>query len=286
MEFLSPSKIGALLSKYGLNTQKSLGQNFLASSAVPARMVREAGIDRSCGVLEIGPGFGILTRELSAAAGRVVALELDQRFLPVLGETLVGCDNCEVIQGDALSADLGSLAAKLAPLRPVVCANLPYYITTSVLSRLLESGLFSQICIMIQREVARRLTARPGTREYGSFTVFTRYFSDPKLLFQVPPGAFFPPPKVTSAVVSLDVGRHVRPETDETLFFRVVRAAFATRRKTLVNSLVPAFPAFPKETLARLVLSCGWAEAVRGERLSFEDFVVLTDALKKLAKDT
>ena len=242
MDLCNERDIRALLARHGFRFSKSMGQNFLIESWVPRDIAAASGADKDTGVLEIGPGIGPLTVQLARRAGRVVAVELDRTLLPVLDETLASFDNVEVVPGDILKLDLPDLLDdKLKGLTPVVCANLPYNITTPVLTALLECGRFRSITVMIQREVARRICAAPGTADYGAFSLFCQYHARVELLFDVPPECFLPAPKVTSSVVRL-VPRPAPSEVeDEGFFFRVVRASFAQRRKTLLNSLSSAF---------------------------------------------
>lgn len=275
-----------LLGRQGFRFSKSKGQNFLVADWVPRGIAESAGLDENTGVLEIGPGVGCLTAELSRRAGKVVAVELDERLRPILAETLSGCENVELIFGDVLKLDLPALVReRLAPLRPVVCANLPYNVTSPLLAAFLESGCFAEITVMIQREVAHRLCARAGTADYGAFTVFTQWHAEPEILFDVAPGCFLPAPKVTSSVVRLRV-RTAPPVAvaDEKLLFAVVRAAFNQRRKTLVNALASGLPGFEKETIAAAVACCGFDARVRGEALDLAGFAALANALKMTEK--
>ncbi|NLM83886.1 MAG: 16S rRNA (adenine(1518)-N(6)/adenine(1519)-N(6))-dimethyltransferase RsmA [Clostridiales bacterium] len=273
------------LIKHGFRFSKSMGQNFLVDPSVP-RAIAEKARAEGAGVLEIGPGVGILTRELARRAGKVTTVELDKRLLPILSETLHGFDNVTVVQGDIMRLSLQQLVSENMPgmARYVVCANLPYNITTPVLTRLYEARLFDTITVMVQREVAQRMAAKAGTEEYGAFSVLTAYYADVKILFDVPPESFMPPPKVTSSVVRLAM-RPAPPEgiQDEALFFRVVRAAFGQRRKTLVNALSAAFGSLGKERLREAVVSCGFDERIRGEMLGLNDFAALAAAIGAMA---
>ena len=273
------------LIKHGFRFSKSMGQNFLVDPSVP-RAIAEKARAEGAGVLEIGPGVGILTRELARRAGKVTTVELDKRLLPILSETLHGFDNVTVVQGDIMRLSLQQLVSENMPgmARYVVCANLPYNITTPVLTRLYEARLFDTIAVMVQREVAQRMAAKAGTEEYGAFSVLTAYYADVKILFDVPPESFMPPPKVTSSVVRLAM-RPAPPEgiQDEALFFRVVRAAFGQRRKTLVNALSAAFGSLGKERLREAVVSCGFDERIRGEMLGLNDFAALAAAIGAMA---
>lgn len=270
------------LRRHGFTFKKGLGQNFLTDPSVPRRMAELAEIGPEDGVLEIGPGMGILTRELAARAGKVLALELDRRLLPVLEETLAGLDNVSVLCGDAMKADLaGILDGELRGLIPVVCANLPYNITTPVLERLFELRRFDRIAVMVQKEVAERIAAAPGTKAYGAFSVYCNWMAEPRILFSVPAGAFHPKPKVDSAVVLFRM-RKTPPDAvaDEALFFRIVRAGFNQRRKTLANALASALgPAVTKTVVAEALRSLGLRDDARGETLDMHAFAELTGAI-------
>ena len=283
MDLCDLNQIKGLLARHGFRFSKSMGQNFLIQSWVPRDIAAASGAGPGTGVLEVGPGIGPLTRELSARADRVVAVELDRALLPILAETLADCPNARVIPGDILKVDLPALAAEeFAGLTPLACANLPYNITTPAITALIEAGCFASITVMIQREVARRICAAPGTPDYGAFSVFCQYHTRPELLFDVPPDCFLPAPKVTSSVVRM-VPCPPPPEVDdERHFFRVVRAAFALRRKTLVNSLSSALGSpLDRAALARAVADCGLPENVRGERLGIPEFAALSRALRR-----
>ena len=283
MDLCDLNQIKGLLARHGFRFSKSMGQNFLIQSWVPRDIAAASGAGPGTGVLEVGPGIGPLTRELSARADRVVSVELDRALLPILAETLADCPNARVIPGDILKVDLPALAAEeFAGLTPLACANLPYNITTPAITALIEAGCFGSITVMIQREVARRICAAPGTPDYGAFSVFCQYHTRPELLFDVPPDCFLPAPKVTSSVVRM-VPCPPPPEVDdERHFFRVVRAAFALRRKTLVNSLSSALgSSLDRAALARAVADCGLPENVRGERLGIPEFAALSRALRR-----
>ncbi len=272
-----------LLKKHGFHTAKSKGQNFLIQSWVPREIAEAAGVDESCGVLEVGPGVGPLTQALGRSAGKVVAVEVDRSLRPILEETLSGFDNVSVLYGDILKTDIPALVSEqFSGLRPMACANLPYYITSPVLSALLEARCFDSVTVMVQKEVARRICAGPGTGEYSAFSIFCRYYADPEILFEVPPDCFFPAPKVTSAVITLRCRQEPPcPIADEKLFFRTVKASFSQRRKTLVNGLSSGFPQIPKAELIAAVREAGFPENVRGETLDIPGFAKVADALAK-----
>jgi len=262
-----------------------MGQNFLIDSNIPEKIVRLAEIGASDGVLEVGPGIGALTGWLAQAAGRVVAVELDRRLIPILDEAFAGCVNVEIVQGDILKLDIAKLVTEKMPgLNHHVCANLPYNITTPALTAFIEAGVFSTITVMVQREVARRICAQPGTSEYGAFTVYANYHTQPKILFDVPPECFMPRPKVVSTVLTMKTRaeRMLEPE-DEAMFFRVVRAAFRQRRKMLVNALHAEFGSvLTKDEIAGFVEKCGFDEKVRGETLGIEEFALLAGCFATL----
>ena len=288
MNLTNPSELKLLLGKHGFRFSKAMGQNFLIASWVPERIASEAGIDESTGVLEVGPGVGCLTHELAQYAGKVLAVELDERLRPVLRETLADCGNAEVLFGDVLKQDLPALVNEHFPgLRPVVCANLPYNVTSPLLTAFLEAGCFETVTVMIQREVAKRLCAKPGTADYGAFTVFTQWHAEPEILFDVSPGCFLPAPKVTSSVVRLTVRKAPPVEVkSEKRFFAVVRAAFNQRRKTLVNALSSGLSGVTKEQITQAIADCGLDEKVRGEALGIAEFARLSDRLDAMAKET
>ena len=281
LDVCDPRVIRALLEKYGFHFSKAKGQNFLTQRWVPQRIAQEAGIDRSTGVLEIGPGFGPLTQELCLRAGRVTAIELDTTLRPVLAETVGEFDNLTIHFADAMKMDLPALVqAEFPGLTPAACANLPYYITSPVLTRLLESRCFSAVTVMVQKEVARRICAAPGTADYSAFSILCQYHAAPELLFDVPASCFIPQPKVTSAVLKLTMRKEPVCEIrDEGMFFKVVRAAFAQRRKTLLNALASGFSQFDKQTLADVIAACGFAPTVRGETLDIPGFAAIANAL-------
>lgn len=276
-----PGHIKEVLARHGFHFSKALGQNFLINPGVCPRMAAECGAQGCKGVIEVGPGIGVLTWELSQVAQKVCAIELDSRLFPVLEETLAGRDNVKLVPGDVMKLDLHQLIQQEFGGGPVcVCANLPYYITSPVILRLLEEGLpLTSITVMVQKEAAQRLCAAPGERECGAVSVAVHYRSQPKLLFQVGRGSFLPPPKVDSAVLRLDL-RQEPPVSvaDEDWFFRVSRAAFAQRRKTAANSL-SATLGLPKPQVEQALAAAGAPENVRAERLTLEQLAALANAL-------
>lgn len=281
MNLCDYDSIRALLGRHGFHFSKSMGQNFLIDPEIPYRIAAASQADNSCGVLEIGPGIGPLTAELAQRAAKVVSIELDRSLLPVLEETMAPYPNVEIISGDAMQLDLQALATeKFHGLHPIVCANLPYNITTPVLTKLVETPCFETITVLIQKEVAQRLSAPQGSTDGGSFSLFLQYYMETEYLFDVPREKFLPAPKVTSAV--LRCVRRAKPAVevaDEDFFFKVIHGAFLLRRKTLPNSLAAALPHLGKERILAAMASCGLAENIRGEKLTLQDFANLSAAL-------
>ena len=270
-----------LLAEHGFHFSKAKGQNFLIASWVPESIARESGVTKDAGVLEIGPGIGPLTQQLCLNAGKVCAVEVDSRLKPILDVTVGEFDNLEIIWNDVLKLDIpGLVKEKLGTLRPMACANLPYYITSPILTALLEAECFEAVTVMVQKEVAQRIAAKPGTADYSAFTVFCQYYAEPELLFDVPPHCFMPAPKVTSAVITLRT-RKERPWEilDQDVFFRTVRASFAMRRKKLSNGLASGFPELGKQGAAEVIASCGFDENVRGETLSIPEFAAIANEI-------
>lgn len=283
MDLCNIRDIKELLGRHGFHFSKSMGQNFLIEDWVPRDIAQSSGADETCGVLEIGPGIGPLTRQLCRLAGKVIAVELDKSLYPILAETMAEENNFTLIPGDILKLDISELVEKhFQGLTPLVCANLPYNITTAVLTALVESNQFACITVMIQREVALRIAARPGTGDYGAFSVYMQYYTEPEVLFDVPPSCFIPAPKVTSAVLRCRMRKTppVTPACGEEFLFKTVRAAFAQRRKALANSLNSVFGhQLSKEEIAAAIVRCGLAPNIRGEQLDLEQFASLADAL-------
>ena len=282
MNLCDINQIKSLLARHGFRFSKSMGQNFLIADWVPREIAKASRAHPDAGVLEIGPGIGCLTQELAGRAGKVVSVELDKALLPILEETLAGRDNVEIVPGDILKLDIRQMTRDMPWLSGfAACANLPYNITTPAITALIEAQCFFAITVMIQKEVAQRICAQPGTKDYGAFSVFCQYHTDPELLFEVPPDCFLPAPKVTSAVVRM-VPRPVPAEVDDPdHFFRVVKAAFALRRKTLLNSLAANLDR-PREDILRALEACGVPPDTRGERLSIPQFAQLSKALRGL----
>lgn len=278
MNLTDAKDLKSLLARHGFHFSKSKGQNFLIASWVPERIAESAELSSDVGVLEIGPGVGSLSVELAARAGKLVCVELDRTLQPLLEETLGDIPNIEILYNDVLRLDLAEVVREHFPgLRPVVCANLPYNITSPILSALLEAECFETITVMVQREVAHRLTAKPKTSDYGAFTVFINWYAESSILFDVPPSCFMPQPKVTSSILQLR--RRSAPPVDvkdKKTFFRVVHAAFGQRRKTLVNALSSGLN-LPKDIVESAVISLGLSPTVRGEALSMSEFADLSN---------
>ena len=270
-----------LLEAHGFHFSKAKGQNFLIASWVPESIAADSGVNETVGVLEIGPGIGPLTQQLCLRAGKVCAVELDTRLKPILAQTVGEFDNLNILWNDVLKLDIPALVREqFGTLRPMACANLPYYITSPILSALLEADCFEAVTVMVQKEVAQRIAARPGTADYSAFTVFCQYYAEPELLFDVPAHCFLPQPKVTSAVITL----RVRKERDwgvkdEDIFFRTVRASFAMRRKKLSNGLASGFPELGKAGAAEVIAAAGFDENVRGETLGIPEFARIANEI-------
>lgn len=281
MKLTDINDIKKLLSEEGFRFSKSMGQNFLTAAWVPERIAEEANLDEGTGVLEIGPGIGCLTEQLSMRAGKVLALELDRSLKPVLKRTLSGRDNVEIVFADAMKTDIPALCLdRFGEMRRCACANLPYNITSPIITTLLEAKCFDSVTVMIQREVARRICARPGTADYSSFSVLVQWYAEPKMLFDVSPECFIPQPKVTSTVLRLDCRKEPPVSVkSERIFFRTVRGAFAVRRKTLLNALSSAFSELNKDELRNIIISCGFGEKIRGETLGIGDFAKISDGI-------
>jgi len=272
-----------LLTQHGFHFSKAKGQNFLIAPWVPQSIAEEAGVDETAGVLEIGPGIGPLTQQLALRAKKVCAVELDQRLKPILDKTVGEFENLEIIWGDVLKQDVAALVKeKFEGLRPMSCANLPYYITSPILSALLEAECFESVTVMVQKEVAQRIAAAPGSADYSAFTVFCQYYAEPELLFDVPAHCFLPQPKVTSAVIQLKVRQDRSWDIlDEDIFFRTVKASFAMRRKKLSNGLASGFPELGKTGAAEVIAAAGFPDNVRGETLSIPEFARIANEITK-----
>ncbi len=276
------SYVKAVLSKNGFSFSKALGQNFLINPSVCPKMAELCGCNDNIGVIEIGPGAGVLTNELAKKAYKVVAIELDKRLLPVLEETLAEHDNVKVINADAMKLDIRKLITEeFNGHQVVICANLPYYITSPIIMRLLEERLpVESLTVMVQKEAAERICAEPGTRESGAISAAVNYYSHPELLFKVSKGSFLPAPKVDSAVIKLNILKKPPVATDdEKLFFRVVKAAFSQRRKTVLNSLSSGL-SLPKAYVSEVLENAGIKQTARAEELKMQEFAAITNILK------
>lgn len=277
----SLSYIKQLSRKYGFKFDKKYGQNFIINPSVCPRIAESAGIDENSGVIEIGTGIGVLTSQLAQRAKKVVALEIDTSLQPILAETLAEYDNVKVIYQDVLKTDIARLIKQEFGDMPVsVRANLPYYITSPIIMKLLEENLpIDNITVMVQKEAAARICAVPGSREAGAISLAVQYYSRPKVCFNVSPGSFYPPPKVTSSVIRLDIKKEkdVRPASEKNMF-RLIKAAFGQRRKTFVNS-VSANLSLPKAQVESALSAIGQNPMVRPEKLTLKEFAALSDIL-------
>lgn len=270
-----------ILHRHGFTFSKALGQNFLINPSVCPRMAELSGACEGVGVIEIGPGIGVLTNELCQLADKVVAVELDKRLIPVLGETLAEYDNVKVINADVLELDLNKLIEdEFSGMEVVICANLPYYITSPVIMKLLEDKLpITAITVMVQKEAAQRICAPVGSRESGAVTVSVNYYAEPSLQFHVSAGSFMPAPKVDSAVIRLDVRKEPPVITDEEKFFKVVKAAFSQRRKVISNSLSSGLK-MSKDEINEVLAAANVPSNARAEKLSLDDFAAIAGNLR------
>lgn len=281
MELSNIGTIKDILGRHGFTFSKSLGQNFLINPSVCPKMAEQSGAKKGVGVIEVGPGIGVLTCQLAERADRVVAIELDKRLLPVLDETLAEYDNIKIINDDILKIDLKKLIeTELSGMDVVVCANLPYYITSPVIMKLLEDRLpINALTVMVQKEAAQRICAEVGSRQSGAVTVAVNYYAKPQILFGVSAGSFMPAPKVDSAVIRLDILKEpcVQVE-DEELFFKVVKAAFSQRRKTLPNSLSAGLQ-ISKLTVTNALNRANVPVNYRAEQLAMEQLAKISNAI-------
>lgn len=282
MDLCNVSVIKEVMSEAGISFRKEFGQNFLINRIIPEEIADNAAYSEDTLIIEIGPGIGCLTKELAERYKRVVAVEIDKGLIPVLSKTLADYDNVTVINADIMKTDIADIIATYSDGMPVaVCANLPYYITTPILMYLLESGVnLTSITVMVQNEVAARLVAKAGSSDYGAITAVLGFYGEARKLFKVSAGSFMPAPKVDSAVVKIELYKeaHYFPK-DEKFFRNLIKAAFEMRRKTLVNAINAKFPHIEKGRIVQALISLGFVETVRGERLSTEDFVNLSNLL-------
>lgn len=275
-----PKATAAVLQKYNFRFQKKFGQNFLIDAHVLGKIVDAAGIGKDDFILEIGPGIGTLTQCLAFHARKVAAVEIDKNLLPVLEDTLSGYDNVTVINEDILKLDIASLVEQENDGKPIkVVANLPYYITTPIIMGLFEKHIpLESITVMVQKEVADRMRAVPGTKDYGALSLAVQYYAEPYLAANVPPNCFMPRPDVASAVIRLTLHGQKQQAKDEALLFQLIRAAFGQRRKTLVNALRNCGDfSLSREQWEEILAKCGLKSNVRGEALSLEEFIKLAD---------
>ena len=282
----SPKATADIVKQYDFKFRKSFGQNFLIDANTVKKIIDAADIRDDDVVLEIGPGIGTLTQHLAYAAGKVIAVEIDDRLIPVLEETLADYDNIELINEDVLKLDLDELLAKHKDEgRIKIIANLPYYVTTPIVMEFLErSELIDSLTVMVQKEVAQRMNADAGTKDYGALTLAVQYFSDTKKITDVSPNCFMPRPDVTSTVIQLKIKKERQQVDDEKLMFQVIRAAFGQRRKTLLNSLKNSDIAITKEKWEDILHNVGISSKVRGETLELKDFAGLADEVWKYLK--
>ena len=282
MELTNINTVKDLLSRNGFSFSKALGQNFLINPSVCPRIAENGGCHKGSAAIEIGTGIGVLTKELALRCDKVIAVEIDERLKPILDETLADFDNIEIVFADVLKTDLNNLIReKLGEYEDIyVCANLPYYITSPVIMKLLEERLpVKAVTVMVQKEAADRLCAKVGTRECGAVTVAVNYYSVPELLFRVNRGSFMPSPNVDSAVIRLDIGGKTKYNvSDEKLFFRIVRASFSQRRKQMLNPLSAAL-GMEKTELSEILAQCGIKPTARPEELKMEEFVALCERI-------
>ena len=286
MQLSNIGTIKEILGKHGFTFSKSLGQNFLVNPSVCPRMAENSGADKGIGVIEVGPGIGVLTCELAKLADKVVSIELDKRLLPVLAETLAEYDNIKIVNDDILKIDLHKLIAEeFEDMEVVVCANLPYYITSPVIMKLLEDRLpIKSLTVMVQKEAAQRICAKVGTRQSGAVTVAVNYYSKPTMLFGVSAGSFMPAPKVDSAVIRLNIlPQPAVTVSDEKLFFRVVKSAFGQRRKTLPNSLSAGL-SLSKTDISKALEEANVPANFRAEQLNMEQLAEISNAISYIKK--
>lgn len=285
-ELSNIGNIKNILSRHGFNFSKALGQNFLINPSVCPRMANECGATKQTGVIEVGPGIGVLTYELAKCAKKVVSIELDKRLIPVLNETLKEFDNVKIINADVLKTDLKNLINTEFKNMPVsVCSNLPYYITSPIIMKLLEEKLpITSLTVMVQKEAAERICAKPGTRQCGAVSIAVSYYSEPEILFNVSRGSFMPPPNVDSAVIKLNIRKEPLVNViDEKFFFSIVKAAFSKRRKNIVNSLYSGL-SISKESVITALNQCNIDVNSRAEQLSIEQFANISNSLIQILK--
>lgn len=285
MKLTNPTELKNVITKYGFNFSKSLGQNFLIDENVLNTIVDNSGVSKECGALEIGPGAGVLTRALCARAKKVVSVEIDKTLIPVLNDTLSDFNNVFIINEDILKTDMNALFSEhFKDMDVHVIANLPYYITTPVIMKLLESGEnIKSITVMVQKEVAQRMAAEPGGKDYGALSVAVQFYSNTKIVIKAEPSCFMPQPKVASTVIKIELTSKPKVDTiNKEFYFKVVKSAFGQRRKTLLNALYNSpYINIKKEDIINSIHEAGFSENIRGEKLSIYDFAKLADSLYK-----
>ncbi len=284
MNLSNPSELKAVIERHGFSFSKSLGQNFLIDGNVLSTIVEKSGVNKETAVLEVGPGAGVLTRELAMRSKKTVAVEIDKALVPVLNDTLSDLENVKVINEDILKVDLAELFEKeFSGIPVIVVANLPYYITTPVIMKLLEfDRRIDAVTVMVQKEVALRMAAPSGGKDYGALSVAVQFYSEPEIIAKAEPSCFMPQPKVSSTVIKMEIFKEEKYKVkDKEFFFKVVKSAFGQRRKTLVNALSnsPYLP-LDKNKVTEVLLKMGLDERIRGEKLSIEQFAELSDKLR------
>lgn len=289
MKLTNPSELKSVIERHGFSFTKSLGQNFLIDESILNKIIEGSGIDKSWGALEIGPGAGTLTRELAANAKKAVAVEIDKKLIPLLSDTLSEFDNVEVINEDVMKVDLKSLITeKFGDMPVAVVANLPYYITTPIIMGFLENNIpVKSLTVMIQKEVAERMVARPGGKDYGALSAAVQFYTEPKLVCRAEPHCFMPQPKVASVVIRLEVLDKPRVDVKNSSFmFAVIKSAFGQRRKTLVNALSKSpYINIGKDLIIEVLEVLGIDPNIRGERLGLEEFAKISDLLEERHND-
>jgi 16S rRNA (adenine1518-N6/adenine1519-N6)-dimethyltransferase len=282
-QLTSPSQIKSIMKKHNVRFSKSLGQNFIINDMIIDEIIRRGGISKGDSILEIGPGIGVLTQALAETAHQVIAVELDNKLIPILNETLEDYDNVEIIHNDILKIDVGQMIEEKMEKPTKVVANLPYYITTPIIMKLIEevSGI-EEIIVMVQKEVAERMVSGPGTKDYGSLSVAVQYYCDSMIILDVPRDNFMPAPNVDSAAIRLIVKDEPTVEVlNEAFFFKIIKGAFALRRKTLINSLSKSAIGIDKELLKKILEEMGIDLRIRGEKLDINDFAKLANRIYK-----
>lgn len=274
----SPAQIKEIMKENELIFHKGLGQNFLFDANYLEAIADSGKVTKEDTIIEVGPGLGVLTTRLAQRAKKVIAVEIDQRIVPVLQKLTSDFENIEIINEDIMKTDIKELIKNENSVK--VVANLPYYITTPIIMKLLEGKYnIKSVTVMIQKEVAERFVAKPGTKDYGAITLSINYYTNPKITLTVPPSAFIPPPKVHSSVITLECKQPEVNVNDEEKMFKIIKAAFNQRRKTLVNALSSNLSNYSKEHIKNVIVSLGYNENIRGETLSLKDFAEISNSL-------